>query len=134
MRRYMIIQIILICLAACSNYVYDLRGKFDESVTKYNNLYRWNEFEKASLFAADPIRDAFVTRAKAAKNVKIVDYRILSTQYSEENRRATVEAEFDYYFISTALVKTLHDTQEWVYIEQPGVKGWRLMTLLPEFR
>jgi hypothetical protein len=134
MRKLVLLPIIVVFLATCSNYVYDLRGKFDESVKKYNALYRWNDLESASLFAADPVRDAFVARAKAFRNVKVVDYRVLSTQYDGEKRKATVDVDFDYYFISTTRVKTLHDTQEWVYIDQPGIKGWRLMSLLPEFK
>ncbi|HUK99508.1 MAG TPA: hypothetical protein VLX29_01490 [Nitrospirota bacterium] len=135
MKKYVILQIMFtILVAACSNYVYDLRGKFDESVTKYNSLYRWNELDKAGLFVADPIRDAFMARTKESKNVKIVEYRILSIQYDGEMRKATVETEIDYYLASTSRMKTLRDTQEWAYIEQRGIKGWRLLSLVPEFK
>jgi hypothetical protein len=134
MRNSFFALMIMITLAACSNYVYDLQGKFDESLKNYNNLYRWGELDTANMFFSESIRDDAIARIKAAKNVKIVDSRILSTLYDEKKRKAIVEVEIEYYFISAAKVKTLRDTQEWAYREEQGIKGWRLMSSFPAFK
>jgi hypothetical protein len=134
MRKVFFTLMVLITLAACSNYVYDLHGKFDESFTKYNNLYRWNELGKTGAFFSDSIREDALVRIKAARNIRIVDTRILSTMYDEKTRTAVVEVEIDYYFLSSTKVKTLRDTQTWVYREKQGSGGWQLTSLLPEFK
>jgi hypothetical protein len=134
MRNAFFALMAMMTLAACSNYVYDLQGKFDESLKKYNNLYRWNELDRAGAFFSDSIREDALVRTKAARNVRIVDSRILSTTYDEKRRKAIVEVEIEYYFLSTTKVKTLRDTQEWAYQEEQGSGSWRLTSLLPEFR
>ena len=35
MRNSFFMLMVIVSLASCSNYVYDLRGKFDESLAKY---------------------------------------------------------------------------------------------------
>ncbi len=134
MKRLVFVLMALITLVACSNYVYDLRGKFDESLKAYNNYYRWNDLDTASVFVADSLRQDALARAQMAKKARIVDSRILSTMYDEQRRKATAEVEIDYYILSTTKVKTLRDTQEWAYRDEQGVKSWRLMSLLPEFK
>ncbi len=42
--------------------------------------------------------------------------------------------ELDYYAIPSTTVKTVVDTQKWLYKEGVGQTGWRLESLLPEFR
>ena len=133
MKRILFLLIAGIMIAGCSNYVYDLRGKFDESLTQYNNLFRWRELGATSMFAAESIRDQFMARAKAGDNVRIVDCRVIATRFDEEKRRASIDMEVDYYFISSTRLKTLRDTQEWVYTEEKGIKAWRITSLLPVF-
>jgi hypothetical protein len=134
MRKTFFGFMIIITLTACSNYVYDLRGKLDESLTKYNQLYRWSDFDAASAFYANPLREDSLDRLRVAKNVKIVDARVLGIRYDETKRKATVDVDVEYHFHSTTKVKSLRDTQEWVYKEEPGVNGWRLISLLPVFK
>jgi len=133
MRNALLVFITALILSSCS-YFADIRGNFDESQVRYNNLFRWNELESASMFAADSVRKESIARTLAAKNVRIVDSRVIGTRYDAEKNKATVEVEVDYHFLSTARVKTLRDTQEWAYIEERGAKGWRLMSPLPEFK
>jgi hypothetical protein len=122
---------IVVALAACGP---KLRDELDQSLNRYGDLFRWNELDATSLFAADSLRPDFIVRTKAAKNVKVIDYRIIGARYDGKKRKASVEVEIDYYLVSSATVKTLRDTEEWAYREERGVKGWRLMSLLPEFR
>lgn len=118
-------------LTACSH---DLREEFDMSLSKYNNLLSRNELGSASLFAADAIKEAFITRVASLKDIRIIDYKILNITYSEEKRRASVDVEISYYNLYYNKVKSLRDLEEWTYSEEKDVKGWRLTSVLPEFK
>lgn len=139
MRQILIALLAAFSFSACSSgvihdYFYDIQGKYEESVRNYNNLYRWNEFEAASRYAVDPLREDAIARVKAAKDVRIVDSRVMNSTYDSQKRKGTMEVEIDYYFLNTTRVKTIRNTQEWVYFDKPEMKGWRLVSPLPEFK
>jgi hypothetical protein len=64
----------------------------------------------------------------------VVDYRIKNVVCDPEKRKAEVKAELDYYIMPSTKVKTVVDMQKWRYVEEAEQKGWRLETLLPEFK
>jgi hypothetical protein len=132
MKKFWLLFIVTICLAGCSSP--QIRGEFDESLRGYNESVRWREWSRTGLYPAHSILEEFNKRVAAAQNLRVVDYRIVSNTYSEERREATVGVEIDYIKASSQTVKTIHDTQQWAYLEENGKKGWRLLSLLPEFR
>jgi hypothetical protein len=131
-RDFLLSLIMAVLIAGCSSY--SVREQFDKSVEAYNEALRWFEWSNASRYAEDLIREEFKARAAAAKDVRIVDYRIVSKNYDPEKREATVEVDIDYYRLFSPSVRTLHDTQKWVYFENKGTKGWKLISLLPIFK
>jgi hypothetical protein len=131
MRKSLYLLVLIVALGACSH---NVRDEFDESLKKYNELFRWNELETASLFVAEPLRAEYIVRAKAAKNIRVVDFRVIGSRYDEKKNKASVEVQVDYYFLSVATVKSLRDTQEWAYQGTKGAQRWTLMSQLPEFR
>jgi len=96
-------------------------------------MVRWNQLEEASLFPADSISAGYRERLKAAKNVAVVDYRVMNIKYDEKKKEAEVKVEIDYYRRSTLSLKTVIDNQKWAYQEKEGKGHWRLMSLLPDF-
>jgi hypothetical protein len=130
MRNVLLASIIFFGIISCSH---NLHGEFEQGLNKYNTLLRWNEFETASLFAAQPLQEEFLARSKTS-NVRIYDYRIVNAKYDEQKSKASVEVEIDYYLLSTSRAKTLQDVEEWAYIEEKGIKSWRLMSPLPVFK
>jgi len=132
MKNFLLSLIIVIVLTGCSSYL--IHGQFEESLEAYNQSLRWREWSNASLYITDSIREEFKTRTSAAKDVRIVDYRIVNETYNTEKREAIVEIEIDYYIVFIGTVRTLRDTQKWAYLDEKGTKRWRLMSLLPEFR
>jgi hypothetical protein len=114
----------------------NLREELNDTVIAYNDLLRWGEFNKAKNFADESVRQEFEARAKATKNLKIADYRILDAAFEAEKGEQIVEVEFYYYISPAYLVKTLVDKQEWSYVPvgKEKKKQWRLMTPLPEFK
>lgn len=131
MRKSFSVLLLVLVLAACGP---NLREEFDESLNQYSTLFRWNDLDAASMFAADSCREDFIARTRAAKNVKVMDYRIVGMRYDEKKRSASVDVEIEYYLLSSARVKTLRYTEEWAYGKEKRSDGWRLMSLFPEFR
>ena len=78
--------------------------------------------------------EGFSARVRAAKNMRVVDYRITGVKLDEQKAEAEVRVEIDYYTLSAYRLKTLVDTQKWAYVDQGGAKQWRLVSLLPEFK
>jgi hypothetical protein len=130
MRNILVALIICAGLVSCSH---NLREDLDLSVDKYNRMLQWNEFETASVFAAKAMHEEFLERAKSI-NVRIFDFRVVNARYDEVKQKASVDVEIDYYLLSSNRAKKLQNTEEWAYLEENGVKGWRLMSPLPEFK
>jgi hypothetical protein len=132
MKDFLSSLIVVIVLTGCSSYM--IRGQFDKSLDAYNQSLRWLEWGNASLYTKDSIQEEYKTRTLAAKDVRIADYRIVNKTYNAEKREAIVEVEIDYYKNFSLTIRTLRDTQRWAYLDENGTKGWRLTSLLPEFR
>lgn len=125
--------VVVIALATCAPTQSGIREELNESITKYNDLVRWHKLDAAGLFPADAISEEFRTRAKAAKNVRIVDYRVVRMNYDTQTNEALVQVEIDYYTLTANRLKSLIDSQKWAYVTENGIKQWKLMSLLPEF-
>ena len=131
MRNLFAVLALALALTSCSH---NLREEFDASLSKYNDLLSRNELGAANLYAANSIREEFINRAAALKDERIVDYKIINIRYAEEKRRASVDVEISYYNLYHNKVKSLQDIEEWTYSEENGAKGWRLTSVLPEFK
>ncbi len=131
--RRAVLCLFFLMVPLCSCATYNLRGQLDETARAYGIAVRWKNFENAELFVAPSIRDQFEKRVKDAKDVEVMDYQIVTVDYDEANRKATVNAEITYSTRSSNRVRRFVDKQAWVY-DPKGSKEWRLMTLLPEFK
>jgi len=119
-------------LVSCSTQR-SIKAEFEKNFRNYNELVRWHQYEEVSLFPAESISAGYRERLKAAKNVAVVDYRVMDIKYDEKKNEAEVKVEIDYYKLSTLSVKTVIDNQKWAYQEKEGKGRWRLMSLLPDF-
>lgn len=140
MTRMLKLGLFLVCCLTTVGCTYlrqeNMREGFETSVKGYNRMLRWQEVEAAGMTFMEPeLREAFLKSARQMKRrgVTITDYRILSSECLPEKESASVVAEFDYYILPSARVKTLTYQQSWVYQEIDGTKGWRLKSPLPDF-
>ncbi len=110
-----------------------LLDELDKNVREYNDLLRSNQLDKARLYTTESLWEGFDTRAK---DVKIINYRILSRDVEEGKGAETVKVEIDYSIPPSNVVKTVLDNQYWsyVYVKKEGKKIWMLITPLPEFK
>jgi hypothetical protein len=125
---------ILIATALVSCATAQSREAFDLSLDKYNQLVRWGDFDRAILFSSSSISGEFGERVRAARDAKITDYQITDVKYDEKALEASAVVTFSYYLLTSGLVTKVTDNQKWVYVDEGGVKAWRLKSLLPEFR
>ena len=135
--RFIILSIVIVLTACASSALRGVLDDFDRSVKEYNNLLASGKFEQAESFVTESHREDFNARAKAVRNVHIIDYQILSINDEIELKgAATANVQFNYTVPPDNKVKTLVDNQNWsyVYVKEEGRKRWRLMTLLPEFK
>jgi ribosomal protein S24E len=133
MRNILFICVLSVIISAC-NTLTSLREDLDNTVIAYNDLLRRGEFNRAKNFVDQSQREDFEARAKIAKDVKIVDYRIVNADFEAARGEQIVEVEFDYYISQAYIVKTIIDEQKWSYVSTEKKKQWRLITTLPEFR
>ncbi len=133
MLRFRLLILLAACVfAACSSGM--IRAEFDKSLEKYNELVRWRELDKAASFALPAISGEFRARAEAAKGSRVIDYQVVDVRYDEKAREASTTVTYKYYSLATGLVHDMTDKQEWIYVGEGDAKGWRLKSLLPEFR
>jgi hypothetical protein len=118
-------------LIACSP---NIRGNFDDTFTKYNDILVRNDLSASGLFVADKAKESYITSVNAAKNARIFEYRVANKTVNETARTARLDVELDYYMLSSSRVKTLRYLQEWIYIEGKDSKGWKVITPLPPFK
>jgi hypothetical protein len=132
--RLMLLLCLLVIGSACS-LLFPIKDEFERNSKDYSKMLRWQEFERAVDLYVDPsLRDDYRKRIEAARDIKVVDYRIKNVVCDPEKRKAEVKAELDYYIMPSTKVKTVVDMQKWRYVEEADQKRWRLETLLPEFK
>ena len=126
----------ILFLASCqSMHNNKVSEDFDKGTRNYIRMVRWNELDQAPLtFVDDTLRAEFEKRVKAAKDVKISDYREKYTECKPEKGEGELLVEWDYYIPPSIRLKTVVDSQKWRYVEEEERKGWMLMTLFPEFK
>ncbi len=134
--RMTLIFLLLLGTCACSSLkTMQAANDFGTSSRKYNEMLRWRELTSAGMtFADQSVKDEFIKRAMAAKDVNIADYRVLLQDCSPADGVATVIVDIDYYIPPSVTVKTLEDVQKWKYVGKEGNKSWRLVSLPPEFK
>lgn len=134
--RIVLAMAALALLPACQSYRnYNAREEFTVSSREYNRMLRWEELDQACITFADKAqREECLKRAAAAREVKVVDYRILTQECTPEKGAAETRVAVDYYVPPSTRIMTLEDLQLWRYAKEPEETGWRLITLPPVFK
>ncbi len=131
--RDFIAVVMLVVIASCVSQ-HAVREEFEESLKGYNELRYRHEPFMASHYVEGSLIEKYLSMVSTSKDVRIVDYRILNTAYDEVRGKAEAQVEIEYYSVSTQKVKTLLDTQQWVYIKEKEKGQWMLVSLPPEFK
>jgi PAS domain-containing protein len=133
MKRFAIVFLsATLLLTACAGA--QVRSAFNKTLERYNDLVRWNDMDRAILFASPSISAEFGKRAEEARKAKIFDYQVIDVKYDEKTRRASAVVVYSYYMYTTGEVKKVTDNQKWTYASGNGIESWQLQSLLPEFQ
>lgn len=135
--RIMLLSVIIALAGGCETIQKNVvANEFEQSSKTYNKMIRWNELDRADMaFPPPDRREEFKEKVKAAKGVKVTDFRVKSLECNPETGEATVVLDIDYYREPSITVKTVEDVQQWKYeLEGVGVRRWRLMTMPPDFK
>ena len=131
--RILLLAASLLVFSGC-NSGYFVKENFDRTSKSYSNMLRWHEFDTAAAYVDTTLLEEYRERVEAAREVSILDLRILNAECDPENRTAQVLVQLDYNISPSATVKTVTDLQKWRYLSEGENKGWRLESLLPEFK
>jgi hypothetical protein len=132
LRTPLFLFVIAISLMACATV--KSRAAFDEALERYNKLIRWGDLDRAAVYASPAVSQEFWDRVKASKDARVTDYQVVDVKYDEKTEKASAVVTFSYYRITSGLVRKVTDNQKWAYIGEGEGKGWKLMSLPPEFR
>jgi hypothetical protein len=121
-----------VVLTACAGA--QVRSAFDKTLERYNDLVRWNDMDRAILFASPSLSAEFRKRAEEARKAKIFDCQVIDTKYDEKTGQASAVVVYSYYLYTTGEVKKVTDNQKWIYASRNGMEVWQLQSLMPEFR
>lgn len=131
--RLVLLAVSLLAFSGCT-FDYVVKDNFEKTSRSYATMLRWQEFEAAMALVDMPLRDDYRKRIEAAKGIHMLDSRVLSKDCDVKAKRGEVVMELDYTIAPSMTVRTVSDLQKWRYFEEGEKKGWRLESLLPQFK
>lgn len=131
--RMVLLAASLLMFSGC-NFGYIVKENFDKTSRSYATMLRWQEFDAAAAYVDAPLRDDYRKRVEAARGIRVLDSRILSKDCDTEAKKGEIVMELDYNVNPSTTVRTVTDLQKWRYFDESEKKGWRLESLLPEFK
>lgn len=96
---------------------------------------RWMDFSAAAAYLSEEHREDFLNRFKSLPDLHVVDARLESVDYRQEERRGETTTVLEYYLLPSATVKAFRLRQEWVYAgdDRYHAGTWRITTPFPAF-
>ncbi len=111
----------LLCsLTACGlgNFVNPPAAQGQQALDDFMRALRLEEYSAAASHLIPEHQPAFLeTFAPLSKDLTIIDVRLERIDITEEGRQADVALELEYYLLPSAVVKSFHFEQTWVYLE-----------------
>jgi len=90
--------------------------KLSDSVHRYNNAVRWQNYKVASNFVAPLERQNYLTtRSSQTKDMKVLDFEVFDVQHTKPNSEAEVKVRFTWHQLSSLQVRKTSFKQRWKY-------------------
>lgn len=81
---------------------------------EYTNSLRWGNIDNAVQFVHPDDREAFLSRVKEFKDIRVTDYEAGEIVWQgEEQASATVSVTYRAYSLANMVEKEIHETQRW---------------------
>ncbi len=102
----------------------------DRTLKNYDRAIRWGQFDAVYAFRQwkDEERP---TAPQSLKNLRVTQYKVLSTDLSIDKQRYTQVVKIHYYLLDSPREREVTDRQKWEYDEEQ--KRWWLVSEIPAF-
>lgn len=85
----------------------------EEASKHYSDLVRWSDFDRASQFVDEEIRDDYLRNAPTFKELRFHDYESDPVDIDEETGTAVIVVRYYAYRMSDPVEIEIRETQEW---------------------
>lgn len=107
------------------------KDEYERVMFDYDTVMQLSDFNAACKYV-DPVTMRWEACLKRYENVKILDYKLLSTQVAEDQTEVTQKVEAAYHFLDQVVVEKILYEQSWRYQEES--RTWVLQTAPPIFK
>ncbi len=125
MRRCLILFVLLVlALSACLGLT-DSGIGLPKTSEGFGESMRWKDFQTASIYMKADVRDRFLEQFVEDEDLFIVESRVVKVDLHEEEGRADVVYQMQYYRLPSSAIKKWNWTQHWTLergkATKPGV-------------
>ena len=130
--RILAIVILVLLVVGCGSLT-QLRKmeQLDQTTQAYEQAIRWSEFDYAMIFLEPSEIEENPPDESFYKRIKVTEYKVKKTAFSEDEAQAIQIVEISYYKIDNVIVKSFSDHQLWEWDTKD--KRWYLKSGLPAF-
>ena len=131
MKKFAFFALLIFFLpAGCTSLTENSRmEKFGLIAKAYEHALRMSDYSKAAKFL-DPSASISKPDFEKMKNIKIVEYKLIHTDVSENKQEITQDVELQYFRLNSNILHSAHHPQTWRF--KPEDKIWLLQTGLPD--
>jgi hypothetical protein len=99
--------------------------KLKDSVKAFNEAFRFEDYEKASVFVSPDKKEKFWSEVDGFNGkIRIAEYELRDMQPDEKKNHATAIVHFQYWRTESLILNTVSITQKWQCSEKD--KAWRV--------
>lgn len=123
------------CLLVSCSMLSSPSGNFSRASQSYLQSLRWMDFPGAARYMSAQNRDNFIQQFLSLEGLHVVDARLESVVYEDDETRAGTRMVLEYYLLPSVTVKTFRVFQGWSYERKdPYSSGtWKITTPFPPF-
>ena len=120
MRKILGLALVIVCVSGLigCNLLNPPKKQSESALDDFVYALRWQQYDAAARFMKSEHRKDFLNTFTAAKDLDIVDVRLISAELSAEGRRTETVIEMDYYMLPSTTVKTFRFEQTWIYYDR----------------
>lgn len=107
-------------------------NRLDQAVRLYVNSIRWGNFDTAAALTRVRKGEQPPVDAAVVGNIRVTAYSYRLVSVDETAGEASVNANFDYYFLDSGTVRNVSQTAVWYF--DADADSWFLDGTLPDFR
>lgn len=111
------------------------KKEFSSTFKDYAERLRWRDYQQVADYLQPDYRQEFLQKFSALDGLHVVDARLESVDFSDDDARARTALLLEYYLLPSITVKKAFLQQEWVYQSTDSYHAgfWQLAGPFPPF-